>query len=92
MEWTPFIFYVFNINQSFANLWINYLNLIKEKKFYKLFKKVFFQEITLMVACERVYADEVPPPPTSLCSVAARKENINIMKHNEFIFVINTTV
>ena len=64
-----------NINQSFADLLINYLNLIKERgscsevfckkdvlrNFAKIFKNTFFQRISLVSASERVNADEATP-------------------------------
>ena len=74
-----------NINQSFADLLINYLNLIIRKKqlfggllqkrcswkFCKIFKNTLFQGIPLVAASERVNADEI----AHLCSVAVGKEN-----------------
>ena len=64
-----------NINQFFADLLINYLNLIKERSycsevfckkgvlrnFCKIFKNIFFQRIPLVAASERVNADEAAP-------------------------------
>ena len=61
-----------NINQSLAELLINYLNLIKERSscsevfckksvlrnFCKIFKNTFFQRIPLVAASKRVNADE----------------------------------
>ena len=72
-----------NINQSFADLLINYLNLTKErsscsevfceKGVLRNFKNPFFQRIPLVASSERVNADET----ASVCSVAVAKENIS---------------
>ena len=75
-----------NINQSFADLLINYQNLIKERtscsdvfckkgvliNFGKLLKTPFFEKY-VVAASQRVNADEAGP----LCSEAVRKENIS---------------
>ena len=64
-----------NINQSFADLLINYLNLTKERSscsevfykksalrnFAKFLRTPFFQRIPLVAASERVNADEAVP-------------------------------
>ena len=56
------------------------------RNFAKFLRTLFFQIIPLVVASERVNADETAP----LCSVAVGKETLAV-KHNEFIFLINTT-
>ena len=70
-----------DINQSFADLLINYLNLMKERSSYSevFCKKGVLRNFTnvlrtpLVAAFERVNADEAAP----LCSVAAGKKNIS---------------
>ena len=75
-----------NINQSFADLLTNYLNLIKERssclevsckkgvlRNFAKFLNTFFQRVSLVATSERVNGDEAPP----LCSVAVGKENIS---------------
>ena len=76
-----------NINQSFADLLINYLNLIKERSscsgvfckngvlrnFSKFLRTPFFKELPLVAASQRVNADKAAP----LCSVAVGMENIS---------------
>ena len=76
-----------NINQFFAGLLINYLNLIKERSscsevfyekvvlrnFARFLRTAFFKELPLVAASERVNADEAAP----VCSVAVGKENIS---------------
>ena len=64
-----------NINQSFADLLINYLNLIKERSscFEMFCKNTFFQRIPLVATSESVNADQTAP----MCSVAVGKENIS---------------
>ena len=75
-----------NINQSFADLLINYLDLIKERSscsevffkkgvlrsFAKFLRTLFFQRIPLVAASERLNADEAAP----CVSVDVGKENI----------------
>ena len=69
--------FLFNINQSFADLLMNYMNLIKERRscsevfckkcvfrtFAKILGTPFF---TLVSTSERVNADETPPSPCVL--------------------------
>ena len=75
-----------NINQFFADLVINFQNLIKKVavarrcsvkrvflEIWKIFKNTFFQRIPLVAASKRVNAEEAAP----LCSVAVGMENIS---------------
>ena len=73
-----------NINRSFLDLVINYLNLRKERSscsdvfckkgvprnFSEIFNSTFFQRILLVAPSDRVNADDV----ALLCSVAFGKE------------------
>ena len=67
--------FLWDINQFFADLLINYLNLIKERSSCPgmFCSKGVFQRIPLVAASERVNAGEAAP----LLSVAAGKEDIS---------------